>query len=108
MRTSDIIYDEHWPMQDVLLPYMYAYSLSVYGRCDRFIVRRGSITGRTNWWPSHKQLVFTISTNSSCREVLLRDFKHAIVRLPGEQSVSCVMSWIVRVHASHIDRSSIL
>jgi hypothetical protein len=90
MRTSDSIYDERWPMQDVLLPY--AYRLSVYGSCNRFIVRRGSITGRTNWWPSHKELVLTISTNSSCREVLLRDFKHAIVRLPGEQSVSCIMS----------------
>jgi hypothetical protein len=50
------------------------------------------IIARTNWWPSHKQLGFTISTNSSCREVLLREFKHAIVRLPGEQSVACVMS----------------
>lgn len=76
--------------------------------CNKFIVRRGMIIARTNWWPSHKQLGFTISTNSSCREVLLREFEHAIVRLPGEQSVSCVMSWIVRVHASHIDRSFIL
>ena len=90
MRTSDIIYDKRLPMQDVLLPY--AYRLSVYESCNRFIVRRGSIAGRTNWLPSHKQLVFIISTNSSRREVLLRDFKHAIARLPGEQSVSCIMS----------------
>ena len=47
MRASDSIYDERWPMQDVLLPY--AYRLSVYGSYNRFIVRRGSITGHTTW-----------------------------------------------------------